>query len=314
VAEHDVDFVPEILPLLLDAYAKSQQMQRAEEFLGRIIERYHGISPVLALTKLFSRTQGEAAAIEFLTRQLRQRPSVRGLMALINATLHSATGDARENLLILQDLARKLVEGQAITTHCSEEKSGVRQRLTLFLEICDAVSYAHRHRVVHGDLKPANILVASEGTVKLLDFGIAIVIDRDGGRDVMRTTHLSPAYAAPEQLAGGRIGTSTDVHALGVILFELLTGSLPWASEASSLTLAVQRLLVTQVPAPSSAVGAESPFAADAIAGDLDAIVGTALRRDPAARHADAQALAEDVRRYLDHRLVQAPAHAPSAS
>ncbi|MCQ4166433.1 lipopolysaccharide assembly protein LapB [Tahibacter harae] len=114
VAEHDVDFVPEILPLLLDAYAKSQQMQRAEEFLCRIIERYHGISPVLALSKLYARNQGEEAAVDFLTRQLRQRPSVRGLMALINATLHSATGEARENLLILQDLTRKLVEGQAM--------------------------------------------------------------------------------------------------------------------------------------------------------------------------------------------------------
>jgi lipopolysaccharide biosynthesis regulator YciM len=114
VAEHDVDFVPEILPLLLDAYAKSQQMQRAEEFLCRIIERYHGISPVLALSKLYARNQGEEAAVDFLTRQLRQRPSVRGLMALINATLHSATGEARENLLILQDLTRKLLEGQAM--------------------------------------------------------------------------------------------------------------------------------------------------------------------------------------------------------
>lgn len=114
VAEHDVDFVPEILPPLLDAYAKSQQMQRAEEFLAHIIERYQGISPVLALTKLYARTRGEEAAIDFLTRQLRQRPSVRGLMALINATLYKATGEARENLLILQDLTRKLVEGQAM--------------------------------------------------------------------------------------------------------------------------------------------------------------------------------------------------------
>ncbi|MDC8013094.1 lipopolysaccharide assembly protein LapB [Tahibacter soli] len=113
-AEYDVDFVPEILPPLLDAYAKSQQMQRAEQFLSHIIERYQGISPVLALTKLYARTHGEPSAIEFLTRQLRQRPSVRGLMALINATLYKATGEARENLLILQDLTRKLVEGQAM--------------------------------------------------------------------------------------------------------------------------------------------------------------------------------------------------------
>ncbi|MEO8670119.1 MAG: lipopolysaccharide assembly protein LapB [Tahibacter sp.] len=114
VAEYDVDFVPEILPPLLDAYARNQVMQRAESFLLKIIERYQGISPVLALTKLYASTQGENAAIEFLNRQLRQRPSVRGLMALINSTLHKSTGEARENLLILQDLTRKLLEGQAM--------------------------------------------------------------------------------------------------------------------------------------------------------------------------------------------------------
>ena len=114
VATLDVDFVPEVLPPLLDAYARLQQMQRAERFLVDIIERSHGVSPVIALAKLYASTQGENAAIEFLTRQLRQRPSVRGLMTLIGATLHNSEGEARENLLILQDLTRKLIEGQAM--------------------------------------------------------------------------------------------------------------------------------------------------------------------------------------------------------
>lgn len=114
VASLDVDFVPEILQPLLDAYARLQQMQRAERFLVDTIERSHGVSPVIALAKLYAGTQGESAAIEFLTRQLRQRPSVRGLMALIGATLHNSRGEARENLLILQDLTRKLIEGQAM--------------------------------------------------------------------------------------------------------------------------------------------------------------------------------------------------------
>ena len=114
VADRDVDFVPEILPPLLDCYAKSQQMQRAEKFLMHLLERYQGISPVIALTKLYYSTLGESASIDFLTRQLRQRPSVRGLMSLINATLYKSSGEARENLLILQDLTRKLVEGQAM--------------------------------------------------------------------------------------------------------------------------------------------------------------------------------------------------------
>jgi len=114
VATLDADYVPEVLPPLLDAYARLQQMQRAEKFLVDIIERSHGASPVIALAKLYVSTRGETAAIEFLTRQLRQRPSVRGLMALIDATLHNSRGEARENLLILKDLTRKLIEGQAM--------------------------------------------------------------------------------------------------------------------------------------------------------------------------------------------------------
>ncbi len=114
VAEREVDYVPEILSPLLDCYAKAQAMQRAEEFLLHITERHQGVSPVLALARLYARTQGEKVAIEFLTRQLRQRPSVRALMALIEANLHFAKDDARESLLIQRDLTRKLLEGQAM--------------------------------------------------------------------------------------------------------------------------------------------------------------------------------------------------------
>ena len=114
VAELDVDYVPEILSPLLDCYARAQRMQRAEEFLLAINERYQGVSPVLALAKLYARTQGEARAIEFLTRQLRQRPSVRALMALIDVNLHTAEGEVRESFLIQRDLTRKLLEGQAV--------------------------------------------------------------------------------------------------------------------------------------------------------------------------------------------------------
>ncbi|WP_329743245.1 lipopolysaccharide assembly protein LapB [Dyella sp. A6] len=110
----DIAFVPEILPPLLDAYARSGQMERAEHFLSDILARYHGISPVLALTRLYQQRDGEKPAIEFLTSQLRQRPSVRGLMALIDATMDKIQGEARENFLILRDLTRKLLEGQAM--------------------------------------------------------------------------------------------------------------------------------------------------------------------------------------------------------
>ncbi|KRE89132.1 hypothetical protein ASG87_06235 [Frateuria sp. Soil773] len=110
----DIAFVPEILPPLLNSYARSQQMERAERFLRDILARYHGISPVLALTRLYERRDGERVAIDFLTSQLRQRPSVRGLMALIDATMDKIEGEARENFLILRDLTKKLLEGQAM--------------------------------------------------------------------------------------------------------------------------------------------------------------------------------------------------------
>ena len=114
VAARDVDYVPEVLSPLLDCYARAGAMQRAEEFLLEVNERYQGVSPVLALAKLYARTKGEQSAVEFLTRQLRQRPSVRALMALIDVNLHSAQGELRENLLIQRDLTRKLIEGQAM--------------------------------------------------------------------------------------------------------------------------------------------------------------------------------------------------------
>jgi len=110
----DIAFTPDILPPLLNSYARSQQMERAEHFLHGMLGRYHGVSPVLALTHLYRQRDGERAAIDFLTAQLRQRPSVRGLMALIDTTMDKIEGEARENFLILRDLTRKLLEGQAM--------------------------------------------------------------------------------------------------------------------------------------------------------------------------------------------------------
>ncbi|MGP1667392.1 MAG: lipopolysaccharide assembly protein LapB, partial [Rhodanobacter sp.] len=110
----DIAFVPDILPPLLTSYARSQQMERAERFLCNLLERYHGISPVLALTQIYRQREGERYAVDFLTLQLRQRPSVRGLMALIDATMDKIDNETRENFLILRDLTIKLLEGQAV--------------------------------------------------------------------------------------------------------------------------------------------------------------------------------------------------------
>ena len=208
-------------------------------------------------------------------------------------------------------MAMEYVEGEHLAAYCRTRGLPLAERLALFLQVCDAVAYAHTHLVVHRDLKPANILVTSDGQAKLLDFGIAKLLDEEA-RETTRTIQMTPAYAAPEQLSGAGIGTATDVHALGAILFELLTGRLPWTDDSASLATAVQRLLDAPLPLPSRVARADAPIARRALRGDLDAIVGKALRKEPDARYPDARALADDVRRHLAHEPVRARADARS--
>jgi serine/threonine-protein kinase len=333
---HRIDLRRRIARLLVLAESRGGFLERgplqratASEPFDSAYESGERIGAYRLIRRLGSGGMAEVWLAEHVEGGLRQRAAVKILRARDPAGAHLA--GEREILAALAHpgipklyaggldargsayMIMEYVEGEHLIAWCNARRLGLAERLALFLEVCDAVAYAHAHRVVHRDLKPANILVAADGAVKLLDFGIAKVIGRDGASEATRMIRLSPAYAAPEQLAGGRIGTSADVHALGVILFELLTGTLPWASEASSLTLAVKRLVVTEAPAPSRAVTRDSPVAASAIAGDLDAIVGTALRREPGERHADARALADEIRRLRD-RQGSPEAHAPSAS
>ncbi|WP_447751038.1 protein kinase domain-containing protein [Sphingopyxis fribergensis] len=203
-------------------------------------------------------------------------------------------------------MAMEFVDGQEINQWCEEQRADIETRLRLFLELCDAVSYAQARLVIHRDIKPANILVDTAGHARLLDFGIARLLDAENAERTMTEALLTPHYAAPEQFDGSPLTVATDIYGLGTILFELLSGCGPWQpDDAKPLPVMFQRLLHDEPPAPSS-VARTGFVSRKQISGDLDAIVLKSLRREPRDRYASVEAMARDVRNYLDVKPVAA--------
>lgn len=223
-------------------------------------------------------------------------------------------------------LVMEHVAGQPIDRYCDARRLDVGERLRLFLVVCGAVSHAHRSLIVHRDIKPTNILVTEQGAPKLLDFGIArLALEAGGGEPGITRVGgrmLTPDYASPELVRGGQVTTAADVYALGVLLYELLTGRRP-LHFATLSSVEIERV-VCQVdpPSPSRVVETTSPGADPAalaanrqvspsrlaarLRGDLDAIAATAMAKDPAHRYASVDALAADVRRHLDGEPIAA--------
>jgi len=228
------------------------------------------------------------------------------------------------------------VDGEPIDAYCDKRGLKIRERLMLFLTVCRAVQYAQQNLVVHRDLKPGNILVTSEGTVKLLDFGIAKLLGtgqgNDGLADLTRTglRVMTPGYASPEQVRGEAVTTASDVYSLGVVLYRLLTGSAPYHLTGDT-PLELERVICQTDPKrPSAAVtghqtGTEAGLGEDAdraavcrargtvlprlrrqLSGDLDNICLMALRKEPDRRYQTASQLADDIARHLDGRPVRA--------
>lgn len=219
------------------------------------------------------------------------------------------------------------IEGLPITEYCQTNKLNLLERLSLFRQVCDAISYAHQNLVVHRDIKPSNIIVTEEGTPKLLDFGIAKVLDTDIERTNLTVAGerlMTPKYASPEQVRGKQITTSSDVYSLGVLLFELLTGNLPYKLESNSQN-EIEKIICEQEPSlPSSGFNNEtletkenletvdSEFQkanSKLLKGDLDNITLMALEKQPNARYESVNEFSTDIKRYLKGLPVIARKH-----
>ncbi|MGA9420983.1 MAG: serine/threonine-protein kinase, partial [Rhodanobacteraceae bacterium] len=212
-------------------------------------------------------------------------------------------------------LAMEHVGGMPIDVHCTRQRLGLDARLMLFADVAAAVSHAHRALIVHRDIKPTNVLVSTDGQVKLLDFGIAKQIATDGGNASATQTMvraLTPHYASPEQLRGDPATTATDVFLLGLLLFELIAGERPFAPQETNTSTIERALCEIDPPRPSDVLGRRRktanspPIAPREVRGDLDAIVLHALEKSPLRRYGSVEALRDDILRWRNGLPVRA--------
>ncbi|MDY6949193.1 MAG: protein kinase [Pseudomonadota bacterium] len=255
------------------------------------------LSPGLASDSLLQRLRAERQILAGLSH-----PHIAQL-------LDGGVTDANAPYLVME-----YVQGRPIDAYCEERSLGLRARLDLVCTLSLAVHHVHQHLMVHGDLKGSNILVTDDGVVKLLDFGIAQLLNASAlevaDLTANRVVALTPAYASPEQMSGEPLTTSSDVYSLGVLLYRLLAGSLPFELPSDAVTWEAALQISEQTPPlPSTAAAAGSTFhrqMAGELQGDLDAIVMKALSKSPDDRYGSAEQLCEDLRRYLRGRPVRA--------
>ena len=272
----------------------------------------------------------DATLQEEIARRFR---SERQILAGLNHPGIARLLDAGETQHGYPYLVMEYVQGEAIDAYCDSHRLNVEQRIALILKVCDAVRYAHQNLVVHRDLKPANILVTATGEPKLLDFGIAKLIDTRAMAAEMALTRmndrvLTPEYASPEQITGAAITTGTDVYSLGMVIYELLVGIRPYRVNAASQLELERSICLTEAQAPSATVHQALRAAADTqgcdihgiaaarrmtpmklraqMEGDIDAILLRALRKEPEHRYHSIDQLASDLAHFLAREPVVA--------
>ena len=204
-------------------------------------------------------------------------------------------------------MAMEYVDGVPIDQYCRDHKADLETRLNQFRAVCDAVSYAHGKLIVHRDIKPSNVMIDQDGKVRLLDFGIAKLLGESAAIAATTQAMLTPDYAAPEQLDGDDATVVTDVYALGVVLYELVSGKGPWQRDGASVPAIIRRVLYEDPLLPSHAAATNKGHVPSAqIAGDLDAIIMKAMRRNPVERYRSVADLSADIGRHQQLKPVHA--------
>lgn len=265
-----------------------------------LAERSDGEFEHLVALKIVRQSIAEVSVIERF-RQERQ------ILASLNhpniaKLLDGGVTESGEPYLVME-----YIEGLSLLDFANQASLSTENRLKLFLKICRAVSYAHQNLIVHRDLKPSNALVTADGEPKLLDFGLAKVLDATStGNDQTKTAFraLTPAYASPEQMRGETVTTASDIYSLGVILYELLTGERPFNTDSKSLDEIIKTVTEFDPPAPSTQLRLTGTNAE--LRGDLDNIALMALRKEPERRYQTVEAFAGDIERYLDGLPISA--------
>ncbi len=237
-------------------------------------------------------------------RMARERDILAALEHPNIARLYDAGTDAQGRPY----LALEYVEGQPIDAYCRDRSLSINQRLDLLLQVAQAVAFAHSRLVVHRDLKPSNVLVTADGHVRLLDFGIAKLVEGERAVETQLTQIAGRAltldYASPEQIRGEPIGTASDVYSLGVVSYEILAGARPYKLRRG--TSAELEQAIALIDAPLASTTATDASAKRALKGDLDAILNKALKKNPSERYASVDALAQDIERHLRSEPVHA--------
>jgi eukaryotic-like serine/threonine-protein kinase len=289
---------------IVGAYRLIREIGRGGMGAVYLAERADGIFKTKAAVKLIKRGMDTDSILKRFRNE-------RQILAALNHPNIARLLDGGTTDDGLPYFVMEYIDGKPLFQYCDENKLEIRARLAIFRQICDAVQEAHNIKVVHRDLKPSNILVKADAAPKLLDFGIAKLLDPELASATVEVTMtqwrmMTPQYASPEQVYGGTISFASDIYSLGVLLYELVTGAKPYRF-SNSAPHEISRVICEQEPKPPSALMADSGLRmADLNLSDLDKIILKALRKNPAQRYQTADALREDIDRILKNRPVTA--------